>query len=60
MAEFFTSDLSLWGLFISSCLAATLLPGGSEAVLFGVLKAYPERCGLRCSSPASATRWAAW
>jgi membrane protein YqaA with SNARE-associated domain len=37
-----SSDLSLWGLFISSFLAATLLPGGSEAVLFGVLKAYPE------------------
>jgi membrane protein YqaA with SNARE-associated domain len=37
-----TSDLSLWGLFISSFLSATLLPGGSEAVLFGVLKAYPE------------------
>lgn len=30
--------LSLWGLFISSFLAATLLPGGSEAVLFAVLK----------------------
>jgi len=30
------------GLFISSFLAATLLPGGSEAVLFGVLKAHPE------------------
>jgi membrane protein YqaA with SNARE-associated domain len=37
-----SSDLSLWGLFISSFLAATLLPGGSEAVLFGVLKTYPE------------------
>ncbi len=37
-----SSDLSLWGLFISSFFAATLLPGGSEAVLFGVLKAYPE------------------
>jgi membrane protein YqaA with SNARE-associated domain len=36
------SDLSLWGLFISSFLAATLLPGGSEAVLFGVLKLHPE------------------
>lgn len=33
---------SLASLFISSLLAATLLPGGSEAVLFGVLKAYPE------------------
>jgi membrane protein YqaA with SNARE-associated domain len=37
-----TSDLSLWGLFFSSFLAATLLPGGSEAVLFGVLKLHPE------------------
>ncbi|MDD2701640.1 MAG: DedA family protein [Sideroxydans sp.] len=39
---YFTADLSLWGLFISSLLAATLLPGGSEAVLFGVLKLHPE------------------
>jgi len=33
---------SLFALFISSFLAATLLPGGSEAALFAVLKAYPE------------------
>jgi len=33
---------SLYTLFISSLLAATLLPGGSEAALFAVLKAYPE------------------
>ena len=33
---------SLLALFISSFLAATLLPGGSEAVLVGVLLAYPE------------------
>jgi membrane protein YqaA with SNARE-associated domain len=33
---------SLYALFISSFLAATLLPGGSEAALFAVLKAYPE------------------
>ena len=32
---------SLWTLFASSVLAATLLPGGSEAVLFAVLKAHP-------------------
>jgi len=32
---------SLFALFSSSLLGATLLPGGSEAVLFGVLKAYP-------------------
>lgn len=34
-------DASLWALFASSFLAATLLPGGSEAVLFGVLKLHP-------------------
>lgn len=33
---------SLWALFASSFLAATLLPGGSEAVLFGVLKLHPS------------------
>lgn len=32
---------SLWALFSSSFLAATLLPGGSEAVLFGVLQLHP-------------------
>jgi len=32
---------SLWALFTSSLLAATLLPGGSEAVLFGVLRSHP-------------------
>jgi membrane protein YqaA with SNARE-associated domain len=34
---------SLWLLFSSSFLAATLLPGGSEAVLFGVLQLHPEQ-----------------
>lgn len=34
-------SLSLTALFASSFLAATLLPGGSEAVLFGVLKLHP-------------------
>jgi membrane protein YqaA with SNARE-associated domain len=33
---------SLWALFTGSFLAATLLPGGSEAVLFGVLKLHPQ------------------
>ena len=33
---------SLLSLFLGSFFAATLLPGGSEAILFGVLKAYPE------------------
>jgi membrane protein YqaA with SNARE-associated domain len=36
---------SLWTLFASSFLAATLLPGGSEAMLFGVLKLHPEQLG---------------
>ena len=35
------AEASLWALFASSFLAATLLPGGSEAVLFGVLKLHP-------------------
>ena len=33
---------SLWALFASSFLAATLLPGGSEFVLAGVLSAQPQ------------------
>jgi membrane protein YqaA with SNARE-associated domain len=37
-----TETASLLSLFFSSFLAATLLPGGSEAVLFAVLKAYPD------------------
>ena len=42
LSQFFTSDLSLWGLFISSLLSATLLPGVSELVLAGVLNLHPE------------------
>ena len=36
-----TESISLVSLFISSFLAATLLPGGSEIVLVSVLKLYP-------------------
>lgn len=36
------SQLGLAGLFLSSFLAATLLPGGSEAVLFTLLRLHPE------------------
>ncbi|HZM45583.1 MAG TPA: YqaA family protein [Burkholderiales bacterium] len=36
-----SEDASLWALFASSFLAATLLPGGSEAVLYAVLKLHP-------------------
>jgi len=35
-------DMGLAGLFVASFLSATLLPGGSEMVLFGVLKLYPQ------------------
>lgn len=38
-----SDDASLWALFISSLLAATRLPGGSEAVLYTVLKVYPSQ-----------------
>ncbi len=42
--EFLASpEASLAGLFLSSFLAATLLPGGSEAVLFALLKLHPEQ-----------------
>ena len=36
-----SEDASLWALFVSSFLAATLLPGGSEVVLYAVLKLHP-------------------
>ena len=34
--------LSLWAVFASSFLAATLLPGGSEAVLFAIVRTHPQ------------------
>jgi membrane protein YqaA with SNARE-associated domain len=37
------ADFGLAGLFLASFLAATLLPGGSEAVLLGVLALHPEQ-----------------
>jgi membrane protein YqaA with SNARE-associated domain len=36
------ASTTLTALFASSFLAATLLPGGSEAVLFGALKLHPD------------------
>jgi membrane protein YqaA with SNARE-associated domain len=38
-----SEEAGLWLLFSSSFLAATLLPGGSEVVLYGVLKGHPEQ-----------------
>lgn len=35
-------ETGLWGFALSSFLGATLLPGGSEAVLYGLLKLHPE------------------
>ena len=39
----FTAEAGLAGLFLASFLAATLLPGGSEAVLFAVIRLHPEQ-----------------
>lgn len=41
MSEVVSEEFSLWVLFSSSFLAATLLPGGSEVVLYGMLKLHP-------------------
>ncbi|MDO8958259.1 MAG: YqaA family protein [Rhodocyclaceae bacterium] len=38
-----TPEAGLFGLFLSSFLAATLLPGGSEVVLVALLMAHPEQ-----------------
>ncbi|WP_126443855.1 YqaA family protein [Sulfuricystis multivorans] len=43
MAFLFTPEASLAGLFIASFLAATLLPGGSEAVFLAVVLGHPEQ-----------------
>lgn len=40
------ASTTLIALFASSFLAATLLPGGSEAVLFGALKLHPDQLWL--------------
>lgn len=36
-----SAEAGLWGLFLASFLAATVLPGGSEAVLFALLRLHP-------------------
>jgi membrane protein YqaA with SNARE-associated domain len=40
------TESSLIGLFVSSFLSATLLPGGSEAMLFAVLKLHPDQVSI--------------
>lgn len=39
----YTAEAGLAGLFLASFLSATLLPGGSEAVLFAVIRLHPEQ-----------------
>ena len=39
----FSPEAGLWGFFVSSFLAATLLPGGSEVVLLALLTVHPEQ-----------------
>lgn len=39
----FSAEAGLAGLFLASFLSATLLPGGSEAVLFAVVALHPEQ-----------------
>ncbi|OHC61828.1 MAG: hypothetical protein A3H93_08945 [Rhodocyclales bacterium RIFCSPLOWO2_02_FULL_63_24] len=39
----FTAEAGLAGLLLASFLSATLLPGGSEAVLFAVIRLHPEQ-----------------
>lgn len=40
-----TADQGLFGLLLGSFLSATLLPGGSEALLWGFLQLHPEQAG---------------
>jgi membrane protein YqaA with SNARE-associated domain len=42
LSSLFTAEAGLFTLFVCGFLAATLLPGGSEAFLFGVLKLHPQ------------------
>jgi membrane protein YqaA with SNARE-associated domain len=39
----FTAEAGLAGLFLASFLSATLLPGGSEAVLFALIRLHPDQ-----------------
>ena len=40
-----TAESGLWGLLVASFLSATILPGGSEALLWGFLKLHPGEQG---------------
>lgn len=45
MNDFLTAEAGLGGLFIASFLAATLLPGGSEAVFLAFIASWPAQQG---------------
>ncbi|HQU80237.1 MAG TPA: YqaA family protein [Azonexus sp.] len=47
-----TAESGLWGLLVASFLSATILPGGSEALLWGFLQLHP---GERWAALALAT-----
>jgi membrane protein YqaA with SNARE-associated domain len=38
----FSAEAGLWGLFVASFVAASLLPGGSELVLIALLHRHPD------------------
>jgi membrane protein YqaA with SNARE-associated domain len=38
----FSPEMGLWGLFFAAFISATVLPGGSEVVLIGLLAKYPD------------------
>ena len=40
-----TAESGLWGLLVASFLSATVLPGGSEALLWGYLRLHPAEFG---------------
>ena len=40
-----SSEAGIAGLFVASFLSATLLPGGSEAVMFALVKLQPQQAG---------------
>lgn len=42
-AHLITPEAGLIGLFLSAFISATVLPGGSEAVLFALVKLHPEQ-----------------
>lgn len=46
MSAWLAGDSALWGLFVASFVGATLLPGGSEILLYNVVMASPQRLWL--------------